>query len=1113
MDCECSVEFSDTLLVKIPDLDAITFEEGPWPCSLLSVGPNLRSIERQAATNHWRAQLFEQPDYQAWPTDVPYDGTWPIVPSTPGSIRSLVLLGPAARLCQDAECSVFTDVVEPDLFSPGVKANTEGVLQEWPGRVSRKEMANGDHATCDYSTCCDYCTWKFQVKDDDVVAYPVDPNAHIENDISRVLVRDPYIHLAWCRDPGFNDCRPMYLTGPADLDLTGGAWDDEIESFDMVRDLGDALEDTGPGPLRPFDEIRPYLNRPWGGKASKKGPGKTCGGHGGLGNYPWPPTTCTAHDDCSYPYVCTTEGICAVGACFAGVYSDGSSTEIRTFYDLYVDKNVVGFDLVAIYGQALPLPAVQWVHATATNAVAFLRGEYPDAAPEHAFDRMVLGYQDFDVVVRPDTWYSGCPGGYVDVPMLGFVRPGGVPIAYGDRKRIMETFHEFGHVAETFYQGRGFGNCKLEPGAADGGLSETIPKMLEQSHGDENIDYEGVLHSWPYMEYCRVSAATAGPWPCLNLKFSDFPVYNTYALGYAAFTQFAYLSSQFMMPDPGMSGAAMDPRPYTHSVTTPTPMELYKPLRYHRYVRGVMDTFPAPYVCNRSAPDERYVWINAMSTAATAGTVQFDDYVRCIDRDPSACELGAAPANFEPSSNFDHAFARWGQTHFLSNPNLLPDDVPYSDAQRSRMHLKYEPGGIQGIYNHGAQENPSLTSLLFYLPTATKLTIVITAETNWYSSGDPLWRDALRVWVDTDDAAHRAGGRMYDDEYYETEQCWAFGHDAPGPIGCRYTIGGETESDGGDCDTGLRATMRFIPSTAFPAWATGNVPAGFHTVHIGAFNDPRVYSVEVVQGEIVPYNRPRKLRLYYCCARNGWHFFGDDCPVESNHWCMFDDASAAYAVGSMGDAGNKVIQLMAAVDRLGSEYSFSAAPDAPSMHEFSWIGSTHPTEPAVVGTESDFGAVHGEAAMGNRYVLRLEKNMPAGSKFEVSSHANPRYDHVVTWDRPAATFAAQYFPYYRGMNAYGFMVDPYSMTARVRAQLPPGAPAGTPVILNLYCESAAGAWSIMPGYENGLTLPTDGSWRSFYGLSSCARVYFQVGIAAPRYDDQGEVLFLSFRGS
>jgi hypothetical protein len=219
-DCVCSVEFSDTLVVKIPDLDAITFEEGPWPCPILPVGPALDTIERQAATNHWRAQLFAEPDFQAWPHDVGYDEPWPVTIDPLYPIRSLVLVGPAARLCQDEDCTVFTDVVEPDLFSPSIKANIEPLLsrQEWPGRVSRTEMANGDHASCDY------CTWTFKRDGGDLVVYR-DPNAHIENDISRVMVRDPYIHLAYCGDVGFADCVPMYVTGPADLDLSGGDWD------------------------------------------------------------------------------------------------------------------------------------------------------------------------------------------------------------------------------------------------------------------------------------------------------------------------------------------------------------------------------------------------------------------------------------------------------------------------------------------------------------------------------------------------------------------------------------------------------------------------------------------------------------------------------------------------------------------------------------------------------------------------------------------------------------------------------------------------------------------------------------------------------------------------
>jgi len=172
---------------------------------------------------------------------------------------------------------------------------------------------------------------------------------------------------------------------------------------------------------------------------------------------------------------------------------------------------------------------VQWAHATAVNATAFLRGDYPNVAPGHGFDHINLGYNDFDVVIRPDIWYSGSPGGYMDVPLLGFLRPGGVTIEYADRNRIMQTFHELCHVAQTFYQGRDSGNCFRDANGGDG-LSEAIPKMLE-SHGNANQDYEGVLSSWPFMEYCRQSAVTGGPWPCLNFKFSDFPVYNNFAQG------------------------------------------------------------------------------------------------------------------------------------------------------------------------------------------------------------------------------------------------------------------------------------------------------------------------------------------------------------------------------------------------------------------------------------------------------------------------------------------------------------------------------------------------------------------------------------------------------
>ena len=259
--------------------------------------------------------------------------------------------------------------------------------------------------------------------------------------------------------------------------------------------------------------------------------------------------------------------------------------------------------------------------------------------------------------------------------------------------------------------------------------------------------------------------------------------------------------------------------------------------------------------------------------------------------------------------------------------------------------------------------------------------------------------------------------------------------------------------------------------------------------------------------------------MYYCCKEVGLDPFGYDCPrIESpyfaSHWCRFPDATSSVGVGTMGSSGNKIVQLMAGADRLGSEFGFAALdPGAGSMHEFAYVTSTHATEPRVVGTEVDFAGVQGEPALGNRYILRLEKNMPSGRQFVVSSHANPRYDHVVAWDRPAATFAAQYFPHFRGLNFYGFLVDPYASTVSMRVQLPPGAPAGTPVSLNLYCESASSTWAVVPGYPNGMTIPADGSWIIFSGLSGCARLYFQVGLAAPRYDDDGEVLWLTFRGS
>ena len=1113
--CTCWKGYSGPILVKLPNLNTVYFDQGPSYCTSRSLGAYLTRIERRASTNHWRAQLFGETDYRTPKVDRGYEGAWPV--SVPSDARgSLVLLGPAARFCRDAACTVFTDVVEPDQFAGGPKANTEDQRQNWPGRVARVNLATGDHATCDY------CTWKLQVSGDDVVPFPVDPNAHIENDISRVMVRDPYFHLAYCRSSGFSNCRSDYVSGPADLPLAGGDWDNDIESFDLVRDLGEFLELDGPHPV---NDLRFKIYRPDGGVPNQKGPGSKCSELDGLGAVPSPPITCTTHAACAYPYVCTTSGKCAVGACFADRYQDASSDRIRTFYNLAVDKNVLGFDLIAIYLQNLPIEVVQWAHATAVNATAYLRGDYANVAPGHGFDRINLPYNDFDIVIRPDILFSGSPGGYVDVPLGGFLRPGGVRIDPGNRNRIMETFHEFGHVTQTFYQGRDFGNCPTTaPGA---GLSEAVPKMLEQSHGNANTDYEGVLAYWPYMEYCRVSATAGGPnppgsdRPCLNYKFSDFPVYNTFAQGYAAFGQFAYLSAQFMMPDPGLSGAAIDPRSYIFPGPSPAPTELYKPLRYHRYLREVMSTVPANYPCNPSAPDDRYVWMSAMSTAAAAGT-QHGSFVRCTDRDPSACPVGAAPSAFAAGANFRHAFARWGQTHFLANPRYTPSSLPYSDAQRSRMHLKYEPGGIKGVYNHGAQENPSLTSVPFVLPVATKFTIIITAETNFYSAGDPLWRDALRVWVDSNDAAHWAGGRKYDDEYADGDQCWAFGHDPSGSVGCRYTIGGETETDGGQTQTGNRATMRFIPSTAFPAWATTNPPAGTHTVNIGAFNDPRVYSVEVVLGTggttIVPHRRPLKLRMYYCCKEIGLAPFGSDCttptdPLYADTWCRFPQAAASLAVGSMGAGGNKIVQLMAGADRLGAEFAFDRYnPGAGSMNEFSYVTSTHATEPQVVGTEVDFAGLHGEAAIGNRYVLRLEKNLASGRQFVVSSHANPRYDHVVTWDRPSATLAARYFPHYRGMNFHGFLVDPYASTAAVRVELPPGVPAGTPVVLNLYCESSTGAWSIVPGYENGLTLAADGTWRYFTGLTGCARVNFQVGMAAPRYDDDGQGLWLTFLG-
>jgi hypothetical protein len=176
---------------------------------------------------------------------------------------------------------------------------------------------------------------------------------------------------------------------------------------------------------------------------------------------------------------------------------------------------------------------------------------------------------------------------------------------------------------------------------------------------------------------------------------------------------------------------------------------------------------------------------------------------------------------------------------------------------------------------------------------------------------------------------------------------------------------------------------------------------------------------------------------------------------------------------------------------------------------------------AIAGALAAHGDRRGAAALellasaGSREELRPQveramaeiraRMLTAGINFKVQTHDAPFYDHAVAWDRPQALIAAVYYPRIRGLNFYGFMVDPVVDTHAVKLS---GVGSGTPFNLVNFCESGTGTWT-----RSAAMVVSDGGWYSWPGWTGCARWYVMIGQAAAGNDDTGQVITVNFRGT
>ncbi|MBI5490741.1 MAG: hypothetical protein HY905_25630 [Deltaproteobacteria bacterium] len=1043
-DCStgCYKEYAaGTMQIDISNVSIATWTN----CSGVPIGNTLQRLVFRIPS--WSAELYQDIGFEGGITWVNSGVT--VVDVTAANADSISLLGPAVRFCDDAGCTRFTDVLDTWTDSnPNSDSDTGGGRTDLPGRVTRNDFTAA-HGTMG---CPGFCHWQW---DNYVDISASDIN--MSDTISVVKVRSAIFRVSYCKNAAFGECYGSYQPGPQTIALTG-SWDNAITSFDVMRHT----------PIPSLDMMAD---------------GGTCSSLGGFGlDQPGGPASCDAHSDCQAPYRCTCDNPpscstsrCELAACFDDVYPNNTDP-VRVYYHQHLKKNLVGLDLVADHAESWNSDVATRIREYTLDSRDFMRGTglygdgyAPDAPAGHAYGNMGPA-----AVVWAES--TGC-GGTTFASHIQFGawctlmhsnRP--MPRAYRETVRLL--FHEYTHtVQNALYRngGSGFGGPDL--GLGDG-MADVQSMSMEstQTLGYQTV-YDRYLQDWPNQEYCVVSVDNH-PAGCYGMEYSDMPVYSAFAQYYDASLAWSYLGAQFMTPE---GGTAINPNSYIYTSAAGT--QLFKPLRYHRFYRQVADDL---YGNPHTDPlTDRRAWVQRMANQATAGAGGVT-WKRCLQDDPSDCALGAPGTSFANSSSFDYAFRRWAWTHVEY----------YTNAQRSRMDLKFEAGGVSGTRTPGGNDQPTFISLPFDLGgTTTPFTVILTARTRL--KDDVLAnRDSLRVYIDTDISGNWPGlpGKRYDNDYADTDQCWAFGHNFSGGTGCRYAIGSAIDEDGNQFDD--RATMRFIPSTAFSNFAGGG--SGSHTLYVAAYNDPIVYSVEVVKGIVTPITRPLSLRGDYCAT------FGHYDPQ-----CKFDRAVDSVGVGTGGTAGDKVIQI---VGRANDKPQFTLLSGA-NATEGIRVMTTEWMDPWVVGNETKWGAFHGAGMNGNRYLLRMEKYLSGSYMFKVQPHDAPFFDHVVTWDRPQALVAAVYYPKVRGLNFFGFMVDPVVYTHGVKVS---GQAGGTSFNLVNFCQNASGSWSRVSEM-----VVSNGTWNSWPNWTTCERWYVMIGQAGPGGSDDtvGSVITVNIRGT
>ena len=318
--------------------------------------------------------------------------------------------------------------------------------------------------------------------------------------------------------------------------------------------------------------------------------------------------------------------------------------------------------------------------------------------------------------------------------------------------------------------------------------------------------------------------------------------------------------------------------------------------------------------------------------------------------------------------------------------------------------------------------------------------------------------------------------------------------------------------------------MRFIPSSAIPAFVAGHGTRGRHVLYVAARNDPIVYSVEVVHGIVEPTVRPLALKEFHCTNHDG--IFGEDL-------CHFEDPADTVRVETGSRDGDKVIQIVAEAARRENDRKVCLEPPVeipPGSGNWEChVGTASgPDQRAgegirvrrnrplgfhcapgrdalcgeyIVGNETKFGAFHGYPMQGNPYILRMERSLDREFDFYVDTSDNPFYHHVVAWRREGPTAAALYYPYVRGLNMTPFMLHP--RVARFGLSVDTGVEDSPDINVVGYCEDASG-WYQFADFASapGFTV----IWPLL-----CTRVMFLVGMMAPDVDS-GQTLEVGLWG-